>query len=32
MTEKIFEASAQGIEEAQNWLQDAQNRAIESFK
>ena len=32
MTDKIFEASAQGIEEAQNWLQDAQNRAIESFK
>ena len=32
MTEKIFEASAQGIAEAQEWLQIAQDCAIESFK
>ena len=32
MTEKIFEASAQGIAEAQEWLQNAQDCALESFK
>jgi hypothetical protein len=32
MTEKIFTADAQGIAEAQEWLQIAQDNAVESFK
>ena len=32
MTEKVFEASEEGILEAQNWLQSAQDSALESFK
>lgn len=31
ISEKVFEASPKGIEEAQNWLQEAEDNAIKSF-
>lgn len=31
ITERIFDASTEGIAEAQNWLQAAQDSALESF-
>ena len=32
ITQRIFNASAEGILEAQNWLQEAQDAALVSFK